>query len=180
MQDRRSKGEIADFEIYGVAKDMAADWEMIHVETVETRHEIHNWDVEPHRHSGRDQYILWRKGDAVLQLADRNVPVISPALVVMPMGHVHGMRLAPHADGCVVSPRRDFLVAAAGLELMASIQSMDQPIVIALSDEEEGRLGPLFDELLVLSCGLQRFAEAHAHVPAQDAAQCRTSGAYRT
>lgn len=59
------------------------------------------------------------------------------------------MRLTPHSDVCVVSPTRDFLLAAAGPELVNSIQSMDQPIVIALSDEEGKRLHPIFNELLV-------------------------------
>jgi AraC family transcriptional regulator, transcriptional activator of pobA len=149
MEDRKPKVGIADFEVYGVPKDSGADSDIIHLETVDARQEVHDWKVQPHRHSGREQYLLWRKGEAVLELADRNVPVISPALVAIPMGHVHGMKLTPHADVCVVSPTRDFLLASAGPELANSIRSMDQPIVIALSDEEGERLRPIFQELLI-------------------------------
>lgn len=85
MQDRRPKSGIVDFEIYGVPKDRGADWDVVHVETMGARQNIPDWNVQPHRHSGRDQYMLWRKGEAVLQLADRNVPIISPALVAIPI-----------------------------------------------------------------------------------------------
>ena len=144
---REQKSSIADFDIYGVAANVESEFDVIHVENIDARKELHSWNVPPHRHPARDQYFFWRKGDAVLHLVDRNIPVISPAVVVMPMGQVHGITLTPDADVCVISLTRDFLLGSAGPELVGPVKGLHHPLVIELSAGEVEIFLPIFAQL---------------------------------
>lgn len=99
---------IPSFALYGEA--VSPQQERLHIEAVESRSRLYQWEIVPHIHHGLYQVLWVRSGMAEVVLDERRERATGPAAVVVPPGVVHGFRFAPDTDGLVLSFSAHFLV----------------------------------------------------------------------
>lgn len=134
------------FALYGEAGAAAAD--MLHVESVQSRSRLHQWEINAHVHQGLHQVVWLRIGPAEVSLDGERRSCAGPVVVAIPPGAVHGFRFAPQSDGQVLtlSPRSvvEGDLAAAGDALHTLFV---RPRVLPVPASEVERIGGLFDTL---------------------------------
>jgi len=97
---------IPSFFLYGEAP-RADDEPVLHVETIEVRSGPRHWKISPHVHRRLHQLILALGGRGVSLMESAAIEYVSPALVVVPAGAVHGFDFEPGTEGFVVSMTDD-------------------------------------------------------------------------
>lgn len=91
---------IETYALFGEQGDLP---DVVHVETIEARSRLHNWEFAPHRH-GRLHQILWLEaGEGRAALEGRGVPLPAGTLVNLPVGCVHGFTFVRGTSGLVVT-----------------------------------------------------------------------------
>jgi len=99
---------IPTFSLYGETAVMGQ--EFLHIEEVESRSRIYQWEISPHLHHGLYQ-VLWVQRGAVDVALDGEVQsVTGPLAIVVPPGVVHGFRFAPGTDGWVLTLSAQFML----------------------------------------------------------------------
>jgi AraC family transcriptional activator of pobA len=143
---------IPAFALYG--EDTAATADMLHVEHLQSRSQLHQWEIEPHLHQGLHQVVWLRGGPAEVSLDGERQACSGPLVVAIPPGAVHGFRFAPESDGHVLtlSPRAllegdaAYTANTAG----AALQTLfERPRLMVVPAAEVVRIGALFDALSV-------------------------------
>ena len=115
MQKPRTRTGISDtlsaipaFALYGEAAEPGQ--ELLHIEEVQSRSSLYQWEISPHVHKGLYQ-VLWVQSGAVEVALDAVVQSLQgPLVIVVPPGVVHGFRFAPGTDGLVLSLTARFMV----------------------------------------------------------------------
>jgi len=100
--------KIPAYVLYGDAPRRIAG-PMLHIETIEARSARHHWKIEPHLHHALHQMIFVLKGRGVVQADTRRSQYQPPAMVLMPMGSVHGFEFEPGTRGHVISVSAEML-----------------------------------------------------------------------
>lgn len=100
---RRPRGtrEIPRFALYGEAATPGQ--ELLHIEDVQSRSRVYQWEIDPHLHQGLYQILWIQSGWAEVGLDEWRQDVRGPAAIVVPPGVVHGFRFAPETDGRVLT-----------------------------------------------------------------------------
>ncbi|HEV2703534.1 MAG TPA: helix-turn-helix domain-containing protein [Steroidobacteraceae bacterium] len=93
---------IPTYFLYGEAPRRPAA-PLLHVETIEARSARHHWTIEPHRHQVLHQMILVLRGRGLVQAESARTQFRPPALMIMPVGCVHGFEFEPGTSGYVLS-----------------------------------------------------------------------------
>ena len=101
-------GAIPNFALYGEAP--APQQETLHIEEIQSRSRLHQWEIKPHVHQGLYQIVWLHRGRAEVGIDEWSGVVEGPAAIVAPPGVVHGFRFAPEADGLVLTLSARFLV----------------------------------------------------------------------
>ena len=144
--DRAGRSSIPSFSLYGDAAAPVAD--MLHIESIQSRSRLHQWEIQTHRHQGLHQVLWLRSGPAAVSLDGLRQATTGPLVVAIPPGAVHGFRFAPDSDGQVLtlSPRvvLEGDLAAAGDALRTLFA---QPRLMPVPGTELARIGGLFDAL---------------------------------
>ena len=83
---------------------------MLHLEEIELRSRLYQWEIGPHVHHGLYQLLWPFRGAAEVVLDEWRGSVEGPAAVVTPPGVVHGFQFVPGADGLVLTLSARFLV----------------------------------------------------------------------
>lgn len=99
---------IPSFFLYGEAP-RTYDEPTLHIETIEFRSARNRWRIDPHVHRTLHQliFVTWGRGVALAE--GDSVAYRSPALVVVPLGTVHGFEFEPGTHGFVLSITADVL-----------------------------------------------------------------------
>lgn len=121
---------IPHYYLYG---DQGADVELdlLHVEPIRDRSGPNDWRIRPHAHPDHMQVLLIRDGGGEIRMDDRQLPIIAPAVVVIPAGIVHQIDFQPRTDGFVVTAALECLrVASEGDQRLAQVAS--RPAVFAV------------------------------------------------
>jgi AraC family transcriptional regulator, transcriptional activator of pobA len=79
------------------------DERLVHVETIASRSQQHNWDIRPHRHRDLHQVLLTQRGQVDARVDEFAELLRAPAIVVTPPGVVHSFRFQPGTIGLVCS-----------------------------------------------------------------------------
>jgi AraC family transcriptional activator of pobA len=104
----RSARAIPRFSLYGEAARPGE--ELLHIEELQTRSQLYQWEIEPHLHQGLYQIVWLQKGLAQVTLDEWRGSVEGPAAIVVPPGVVHGFRFSSHSDGRVLTLSARLLV----------------------------------------------------------------------
>jgi AraC family transcriptional activator of pobA len=104
------KRSIPLYSLYG-ENTVIEDTEFVHIEEIESRSRLYDWEIRPHTHGSLFQVMVIVSGPAKIHFDGDNSAVSAPCLVVMPAGVVHGFHLDPKTKGKVISVASGFLEA---------------------------------------------------------------------
>ncbi|HYD68909.1 helix-turn-helix domain-containing protein [Azospirillum sp.] len=90
------------FALYG-EEAHAADAEFVHIEDIQSRSRLYNWEIRSHAHRGLFQTVVVLEGGARVQLDDRTAEVTGPCAIVIPPAVVHAFQFLPGTQGFVLT-----------------------------------------------------------------------------
>ncbi|QLH70190.1 helix-turn-helix domain-containing protein [Rhodopseudomonas palustris] len=99
MARARRKAAIPIFALYG--ETPAAPVDMLHVEAIQSRSRLYQWEIDVHAHRSLHQILWIGSGTATIALDEQRVQRDGPVAVIVPPGVVHGFRFSPHTEGQV-------------------------------------------------------------------------------
>ena len=97
-----SAQQIVRYGLYGEAFS-TEDPEFIHIEGIQSRSVLHNWEIRPHTHHRMFQIVLLLGGGAELMLDNQQRHIDGPCSVTIPSGVVHGFVMSPQTHGYVIT-----------------------------------------------------------------------------
>lgn len=103
----RAAQPIPRFALYGEATATAP--ELLHIEDVQARSSLYQWEIAPHLHQGLYQVLWVREGSVLAMLDEQRLQLPGPVAIVVPPAVVHGFQFAPGTDGRVLSLSTRFL-----------------------------------------------------------------------
>lgn len=138
------------FHLYGDPPDEQA-FDFIHIETITSRSQLHEWRIRAHRHRNLFQILLIERGGGTMTFEASSLEFSAPAAIIVYPNAVHGFRFEPErTDGWVVSFSED---VAHGLgehpgEALERLRALATAPVIPLDAAHESRrLSSLCNEL---------------------------------
>jgi len=132
---RRKTAEIPAFALYGEMPAGGAD--LLHIEDVQSRSSLYQWEISPHVHQGLYQVLWVQHGAVQITLDARQSALEGPLVVVVPPGVVHGFRFAPGTDGLVLTLSARLMVEADFQSVGEAFRAVfETPAVRALPPED--------------------------------------------
>lgn len=137
-----SAARISSYNLFGETAELA---DVLHVETIRARSELHDWQLKPHRHDRLHQLLVLMRGGGSAEIDANTHPLSPPCLVNVPRGAVHGFRFASGTSGWVLTLTSDLLDQ--GLSAQEGVQApLDLPAVLPLPDGMEALARQLIAE----------------------------------
>lgn len=99
---RPSAAPLPAYSLYGETQQAGLP-ELLHLETIERRSRVHDWEIRPHRHASLCQFLVIASGQVQARLDSRQVQLQGPCALTVPAMAVHGFRFSPAIDGMVVT-----------------------------------------------------------------------------
>jgi len=97
---------INSYNLFGETAELA---DVLHVETIRARSELHDWELRPHRHARLHQLLILTGGGGEADLDGSSHPLAPPCLINVPRGVVHGFRFDSGTGGWVITLTSDLL-----------------------------------------------------------------------
>lgn len=97
---------IRNYNLFGETEELA---DVLHVETIQSRSELHDWELRPHRHGRLHQILFLTEGGGTVEIDGSTHPLVDPCFVNVPRGVIHGYTFNPHSTGWVVTLTSDLL-----------------------------------------------------------------------
>jgi AraC family transcriptional regulator, transcriptional activator of pobA len=88
-----------------------AEAERLHVETISARSQLHDWEIQPHRHHSFFQILYMAHGRAQASLDGVGQPLLGPCVVLVPALVAHGFVFEPGVQGQVITVQQAHLMA---------------------------------------------------------------------
>ena len=76
---------------------------LLHIESVQERSRLYQWDISPHLHAGLYQLVFVFSGPVNITLDDEHHQGAAPVVAVVPPGVVHSFRFGPDTEGFVLT-----------------------------------------------------------------------------
>ena len=93
----------------------------LHVESIDVRGRLHQWDIPAHRHEGLHQFQLLERGGALATIDGVHMQLRAPAALMLAAGAVHAFRYEPDSAGHQVTvPSALLQRALAGASALAA------------------------------------------------------------
>ncbi|KIC13912.1 helix-turn-helix domain-containing protein [Leisingera sp. ANG-Vp] len=133
---------IDSYNLFGETAELA---DVLHVETIRARSELHDWELRPHRHARLHQILVLSGGGGAAEIDGFTHPLAPPCLVNVPRSVVHGFRFDSGTGGWVITLASDLLdqnlTAGEGVRAL-----LDQPAVLPLPAGLQDLAQQLFSE----------------------------------
>ncbi|MGR3760536.1 helix-turn-helix domain-containing protein [Roseobacteraceae bacterium NS-SX3] len=97
---------IRNYNLFGETAELA---DVLHVETIRSRSEPHDWELKPHRHARLHQLLFLTAGGGRAGIDGRDLALQPPCFVNIPRNAVHSYRFEPGTGGWVVTLPVDLL-----------------------------------------------------------------------
>ena len=98
--------QIRSYNLFGETDELA---DVLHVETIRSRSEQHDWELSPHRHARLHQILFMTSGGGKVDLDGKPNDLPAPCFVNIPRGVVHGYQFDPDTMGWVATLPSDLL-----------------------------------------------------------------------
>ncbi|KIC38100.1 helix-turn-helix domain-containing protein [Leisingera sp. ANG-M7] len=137
-----SPTRIDSYNLFGETAELA---DVLHIETIRARSELHDWELRPHRHARLHQLLVLINGAGVAELDENRHNLTPPCLINVPRGAVHGFRFGSGTGGWVITLTSDLLDQnlAPGEGISAPLH---QPAVLPLPQGMQELAERLFSE----------------------------------
>ncbi|MEL6963236.1 MAG: helix-turn-helix domain-containing protein [Pseudomonadota bacterium] len=103
---------VPSFALYGEAPNNNLP-DLIHVEALKDRSQLHGWQIKPHRHAGLVQIIDFKTPNVRIDLDGVIKKTDSPSILMVPPTVVHGFEFAPDVVGSVTTIPQDLFIDTA-------------------------------------------------------------------
>jgi AraC family transcriptional activator of pobA len=136
------------FALYGEAAAPGA--ELLHIEPIQSRSRLHDWEIDAHVHQGLHQVIWLRSGPVEAILDESRTSASGPVLIVIPPGVAHAFRFSPASDGFVLTVNAALLAEGEAEQAGAALQTLfaaPRTLTLDAAAPEVARLQPLFEAL---------------------------------
>jgi len=146
---RRAASGLPAFALYGEAGSPGPA--MLHIESIDSRSRLHDWEIDAHVHQGLHQVLWLRSGWVESMLDETRNRSEAPVALVVPPGVAHAFRFAPATDGFVLTVNASLLAEgdAAGMgEALQTLFAAPRTLSLAPNAPERARLQALFEALL--------------------------------
>lgn len=141
---------IPSYNLYGEIGDLP---DVVHCEAIATRSMLHDWNINPHRHSRLHQFFFLRSGGGRYEIDGRAGRLTHSQILSIPPQSVHSFEFDIGTEGWVITVPLEVL----DQNIEHSLQShLKTPLATLI----EPALAPLFDEIAVEHTN-RRFARAH-------------------
>ncbi len=138
------------FHLYGDPPDEQA-YDFIHIETIVSRSQIHDWLIRAHRHRNLFQILLVEHGGGEMIFEASSLDFTAPAAIIVQPNAAHGFRFRAGAtNGWVVSFTDDVanMIGEQSADALARLRALAaEPIVKLESGDEIRRLSSLCNDL---------------------------------
>lgn len=142
------RDSIPTYELYGEARGSLPP-ERMHCESIAERSQLHDWEIQPHRHEAFFQILYIEGGGGTIMFEDRRLPIRAPCVVTVPSMTVHGFRFSRDVRGVVltmVEKHLDTILAtAAGLR---EVFAEPREIFVRRGSPEATRLRQMFETMV--------------------------------
>lgn len=145
---RRPLSQLPTFALYGEEGEPAPS--MLHIESIDSRSRLHDWEIDAHRHQGLHQVLWLRSGQVDAMLDETRSTCQAPAVLLVPPGVVHAFRFAPHSDGYVLTVNAGLLAegeTAAASDALQLAFAAPRTATLEAASPEADRLQALFAAL---------------------------------
>lgn len=145
---RRIRPSLPTFSLYG--ESGGGTPALLHIETIQSRSSLYDWEIETHVHQGLHQVVWVRRGPVEAVLDECRTSAQGPVLIVIPPGVVHAFRFSPASDGHVLTLDASRLAEGDAQDAGSALQRLfHAPCVLALEENSSdvSRLQPLFEAL---------------------------------
>lgn len=96
---RRLLRRLPVFALYGEGR--AGTVRMLHIESIDSRSRLYDWEIDAHIHHGLHQLLWLRHGSVHALLDETRIAASGPVALVIPPGVAHAFRFARHTQGYV-------------------------------------------------------------------------------
>ena len=147
-QPRRAAATVPAFALYGESGPPAA--ELLHIESIQSRSSLHDWEIDAHIHQGLHQVVWLRAGPVEAILDETRTKARGPLLIVIPPGVAHAFRFSPASEGHVLTVNAALLAEGDSHNAGLALQTLfTEPRTLALdtASPEVTRLQALFEAL---------------------------------
>lgn len=133
---------IRSYNLFGETAELA---DVLHVETIRSRSELHDWHLKAHRHARLHQLLFLTKGSGTADIDGRSFSIPAASFVNIPRGVVHGYEFAPETNGWVVTLTSDLLDHC--IQESEGVRApLERPTVLPLSATLRSLAEHLFEE----------------------------------
>ncbi|MBL4827729.1 MAG: helix-turn-helix domain-containing protein [Spongiibacteraceae bacterium] len=99
---KQQKTPIPVFKLYGETHSWLAP-DLLHCESIAQRSQLHNWDINPHRHNDLLQMLYLQAGEAWVEIDGDKRTLIPPCMLLVAPMCVHAFNFSPDVQGQVLS-----------------------------------------------------------------------------
>ncbi len=96
----RRRATLPAFALYGETGRAAPT---LHVESIESRSRLYDWEIDSHVHHGLHQIVWLRTGPVAALLDDSRSEAEGPLAIAIPPAVAHAFRFSPRSDGLVLT-----------------------------------------------------------------------------
>ncbi len=146
---RRNRDVLPEFALYGESSRPGT--EMLHIESIDSRSRLYNWEIDAHVHHGLHQVLWLRSGSADAMLDESRSACVGPAVLVIPPGVAHAFRFSRNCEGFVLTLSAAMLVerdADDAGEALNRLFALPRTFRLDAAAPDVARLHPLFEALL--------------------------------
>jgi len=140
--------QLPAFALYG--EDSQPGALLLHIESIDSRSRLYNWEIDAHVHRGLHQVLWLRAGQVEAMLDETRSYCSGPAALVIPPGVAHAFRFSPDCDGFVLTVNAHLLAEGEAAEAGPALhQLFVAPRILAAdaASPDVARLQLLFEAL---------------------------------
>ena len=141
----RRPARLPAFALYGETGRSAPT---LHVESIESRSRLYDWEIDSHVHHGLHQIVWLRAGPVSALLDESRSEAEGPLAIAIPPAVAHAFRFSPRSDGLVLTLDARRLAEGDGTGLGGALAALfEAPRVLPVPVHEAERLHQLFVSL---------------------------------
>jgi AraC family transcriptional activator of pobA len=112
----------------------------IHIESIEARSHLYNWEIDSHTHKGLLQMVVIFTGGGEAHLDDMIISVVPPRAIVIPPTTIHAFKFEPGTHGYVLTISESMVLDASSRRGRALFDNLFlRPRAIDFADESTTR-----------------------------------------